>query len=95
MIERELGNDGSFKASRGSSERSSVSSEIISFHAEVPIAIQEAMNGFIDEHPNWDQYRLLQAAIAGFLVQNGSESRQLTRLYISNMFASTSLVQRH
>ena len=27
------------------------------------------MREFISSHPNWDQYRLLQAALAGFLFQ--------------------------
>ena len=66
------------------------SEEIISFQTEIPKSIQKAMNIFIDEHPNWDQYRLLQAALAGFLVQNGISSRLITRLYIGNMFVSHS-----
>ena len=64
------------------------SEEIISFQTEIPISIQKAMKGFIEDHPNWDQYRLLQAALAGFLVQNGISSRLITRLYIGNMFGS-------
>tara|TARA_Y100001968_G_scaffold130099_1_gene118783 strand:- start:9711 stop:9974 length:264 start_codon:yes stop_codon:yes gene_type:complete len=66
------------------------SEEIISFQTEIPKPIQKAMSTFIDEHPNWDQYRLLQAALAGFLVQNGISSRLITRLYIGNMFGSHS-----
>ena len=45
------------------------------------------MNEFVDKHPNWDQYRILQAAIAGFLMQKGFQNRDLTRLYIGNMFS--------
>ena len=45
------------------------------------------MNEFVEEHPNWDQYRILQAAIAGFLMQKGFQNRDLTRLYIGNMFS--------
>ena len=66
------------------------SEEIISFQTEIPKPIQRAMQVFIEEHPNWDQYRLLQAALAGFLVQNGISSRLITRLYIGNMFGSHS-----
>ena len=40
------------------------------------------MKEFVEEHPNWDQYRILQAAIAGFLMQKGFQNRDLTRLYI-------------
>ena len=66
---------------------------IISFHAQLPVPLKEAMNNFIERYPNWDQYRLVQAALAGFLVQNGVESRSITRLYIGNMFGSPSLIE--
>ena len=77
-------------------ERSSLSSgaldseDIISFQTAIPKPIQQAMKVYIEKHPNWDQYRLLQAALAGFLIQNGINSRLITRLYIGNMFGSHS-----
>ena len=66
------------------------SEETISFETEIPKQIQQAMKVYIEKHPNWDQYRLLQAALAGFLIQNGISSRLITRLYIGNMFGSHS-----
>ena len=66
------------------------SEDTISFQTEIPKQIQQAMKVFIEKHPNWDQYRLLQAALAGFLIQNGISSRLITRLYIGNMFGSYS-----
>ena len=66
------------------------SEDVISFQTEIPKPIQEAMKVYIEKHPNWDQYRLLQAALAGFLIQNGISSRLITRLYIGNMFGSHS-----
>ena len=59
---------------------------VVSFQTEMPLPLQQAMTRFIEGHPNWDQYRLLQAALAGFLVQNGIESREITRVYVGNMF---------
>ena len=61
--------------------------EIISFKCELHENLQLAMNKFVEQHPKWDQYRILQAAIAGFLMQKGFENRDLTRLYIINMFS--------
>ena len=61
--------------------------EIISFKCELHENLQKAMSEFIDKHPNWDQYRIIQAAIAGFLMQKGFHNRNLTRLYVGNMFA--------
>ena len=61
--------------------------EIISFKCELNENLQKAMNKFVEKHPNWDQYRIIQAAIAGFLIQKGFQNRDLTRLYIGNMFS--------
>ena len=61
--------------------------EVISFKCELQENLQKAMNEFVEKHPNWDQYRILQAAIAGFLMQKGFQNRDLTRLYIGNMFS--------
>tara|TARA_Y100000766_G_scaffold7356_1_gene5512 strand:- start:37 stop:282 length:246 start_codon:yes stop_codon:yes gene_type:complete len=61
--------------------------QIISFKCELQENLQEALNEFVEKHPNWDQYRILQAAIAGFLMQKGFQNRDLTRLYIGNMLS--------
>ena len=60
---------------------------VISFKCEIQENLQKAMKKFAEEHPNWDQYRIIQAAIAGFLMQKGFQNRDLTRLYIGNMFS--------
>ena len=49
--------------------------EIVSFQAEMPLPLHQAMADFIERCPNCDQYLLVQAALAGFLVQNGADSR--------------------
>ena len=61
--------------------------EVISLKCELQENLQKAMQKFVEEHPNWDQYRIIQAAIAGFLMQKGFQNRDLTRLYIGNMFS--------
>ena len=61
--------------------------EVISFKCELQENLQMAMKEFFEKHPNWDQYRILQAAIAGFLMQKGFHNRDLTRLYLGNMFS--------
>ena len=61
--------------------------EVISFKCELQEHLQKAMKKFVEDHPNWDQYRILQAAIAGFLMQKGFHNRDLTRVYIGNMFS--------
>ena len=86
MIEEQ---EGSSNENEGNNDHS----DLISFLSEVPAPLQAAMTTFIESHPNWDQYRLIQAALAGFLVQNGVESRSITRLYLDNMFSNKSFEQ--
>ena len=61
--------------------------EIISFKCDLHGNLQQAMYKFVEDHPNWDQYRILQAAIAGFLMQKGLHNRDITRLYLGKMFS--------
>ena len=74
------------------SQNSQSQPSIVSFQSELPQPLQEAMTRFIEHHPNWDQYRLVQAALAGFLVQNGIASREITRVYVGNMFRRETLL---
>ena len=75
-------------------EAASASEEsAVSFQSELPQPLQQAMVAFIERCPNWDQYRLVQAALAGFLIQHGVDSREITRLYVGNMFRRESLTQ--
>ena len=45
------------------------------------------MGMFIEEHPQWDQYRLVQAAIAGFLFQQGCKDPSVLRHYLGGLFS--------
>ena len=73
-------------------QNSQLQNSLVSFQSELPQPLQEAMTRFIEHHPNWDQYRLVQAALAGFLVQNGIASREITRVYVGNMFRRETLL---
>jgi hypothetical protein len=53
---------------------------------EFPQDLYDAMRDFIAGHPNWDQYRLLQAAVAGFLFQQGCQDRAVARHYLDGLF---------
>jgi hypothetical protein len=67
---------------------------MVSLRADVPEALLASMRLFIDQHPNWDQYRLFQAAMAGFLVQNGVQSRDVTRCYLAHLFPAQGRFRR-
>ena len=66
--------------------RLSINDELVSFIQEIPEYLKEAMSDFMDKYPNWDQYRLIEAAIAGYLLEKGVESREINSLYSKSMF---------
>ena len=64
---------------------------IVSFVEDVPVYLKDAMKKFIDEHPNWDQHRLMQAAISGYLLEKGVTSIEMRRFYSQSMFCKKSM----
>jgi len=75
-------------AENGADSTGGAGGSTVSLRAEVPEPLLQAMAVFIESHPNWDQYRLFQAALAGFLVQQGVQDREVTRCYLANLFPS-------
>ena len=71
----------------------SINDELVSFIQEIPDYLKDAMSDFIDKYPNWDQYRLMEAAISGYLLDKGVESREINRLYFESMFCKKSFGQ--
>ncbi|MFM7086354.1 MAG: DUF2811 domain-containing protein [Cyanobium sp.] len=53
---------------------------------EFPEDLYDAMRHFVRTHPHWDQYRLMQVAVAGFLFQQGSGERAVARHYLDGLF---------
>jgi hypothetical protein len=65
---------------------SAAQESLVSFQTPLPGNLYSAMGSFIEGHPQWDQYRLLQAALTGFLLQQGQQERALTQRYVASMF---------
>ena len=64
---------------------------IVSFIEDVPAYLNDAMRKYIDNHPNWDQHRLMQAAISGYLLEKGVTSLEMRRFYSQSMFCKRSM----
>ena len=60
--------------------------EVISFKCELQKNLQKAMNKFVEERPNLDQYEIIHRAIAGFLMEKGFHNREITKLYLGGKF---------
>ena len=70
---------------------SKTTESIVSFIEDVPVYLNDAIRKFIDEHPNWDQHRLMQAAISGYLLEKGVTSIEMRRFYSQSMFCKKSM----
>jgi hypothetical protein len=58
----------------------------ISLEAEIPEALFEGMRAFIQARPDWDQYRLVTSALAGFLFQHGWGDGCVSQHYLNGLF---------
>jgi hypothetical protein len=58
----------------------------VSLNVEVPEALYEAMQDYLDTHPAWSQHRVCCAALSLFLMQNGVSDRNINRLYLDTVF---------
>ena len=64
---------------------------MVSFIEDIPVYLCNAMRKFINDHPNWDQHRLMQAAISGYLLEKGVTSIEMRRFYSQSMFCKKSM----
>ncbi len=58
----------------------------VSVENQFPEDLFDAMAAFIASHPEWDQYRLIQSAVAGFLFQQGCQEPAVVQHYLNGLF---------
>ena len=54
----------------------------------LPVALAEALDHYLVSRPQLDASRLLQTALAQFLVQQGSARPEVRELYLDGLFGS-------
>ena len=62
------------------------SSKNISLETELSESLYETMKDFVLQNPTWDQYKLINSALATFLVQNGCTDSSVSEIYINQLF---------
>jgi hypothetical protein len=72
--------------SRCLEQQDGTSAARISLEAEVPEALFDGMRDFLSHRPEWDQYRVITSALAGFLFQNGCADRCVAQHYLNGLF---------
>jgi hypothetical protein len=65
----------------------------ISLLVEIPEILHESLRNYLELRPDWDQDRVITAALSLFLLQNQAESapeklnhRQASRIYLDALF---------
>jgi len=59
----------------------------ISLETELSETLYKNMKDFVLSNPTWDQYKLINSALATFLVQNGCTDNSVSEIYLNQLFA--------
>ena len=58
----------------------------VSLETELSETLYKTMKDFVLNNPTWDQYKLINSALATFLIQNGCTDSSVSELYINQLF---------
>lgn len=58
----------------------------VSLYAAVPEALHDSLKNYLETHPDWDQDRVLTAALSLFLLQNGDSEIRAAEVYLETLF---------
>ena len=58
----------------------------VSLETELTETLYKTMKDFVLNNPTWDQYKLINSALATFLVQNGCTDSKVSEIYINQLF---------
>ena len=62
------------------------SSNKVSLETELSETLYNTMKDFVLSNPTWDQYKLINSALATFLVQNGCTDNSVSEMYLNQLF---------
>ncbi len=62
------------------------SSDKVSLETELSETLYTTMKDFVLSNPTWDQYKLINSALATFLVQNGCTDDSVSEIYLNQLF---------
>ena len=59
----------------------------VSLETELSETLYNTMKDFVLSNPTWDQYKLINSALATFLIQNGCTDDSVSEIYLNQLFA--------
>ena len=68
------------------SNKKGFSSNKVSLETELSETLYKTMKDFVLSNPTWDQYKLINSALATFLVQNGCTDDSVSEIYLNQLF---------
>ena len=77
QINQEISNESKFEDSSFSK---------VSLETELSEGLYKTMKDFVLHNPTWDQYKLINSALATFLVENGCTDSSVSEIYINQLF---------
>ncbi|HIK21660.1 DUF2811 domain-containing protein [Synechococcus sp. R55.6] len=63
-----------------------MSSHSVSILSEIPEELHDTLQNYLSRHPDWDQDRVVTAALSLFLLQSGESDRRAARIYLDSLF---------
>ena len=58
----------------------------VSVETELSETLYDTMKDFVLSNPTWDQYKLINSALATFLFQNGCTDNSVSEIYLNQLF---------
>ena len=62
------------------------SQKTVSLETELSETLYITMKEFVLGNPTWDQYKLINSALATFLMQNGCTNSKVSEIYLNQLF---------
>ena len=59
----------------------------VSLETELSETLYNTMKDFVLSNPTWDQYKLINSALATFLINNGCTDDSVSEIYLNQLFA--------
>ena len=74
--------------SQGTTTPSAEAAEVHALDVELPVDLARAVEGYVAQCPGLEPARLLQTALAQFLVQQGGARPEVRELYLDGLFGT-------
>ena len=74
--------------SQGATTTSAQVTEVYALGVELPVDLARAVESYVAQRPGLDPARLLQTALAQFLVQHGGARPEVRELYLDGLFGT-------